>query len=98
MKDLTDVIWDQPKKDEILNIFGHIIFVNFWLILDNKKTGDVYTMFFGEMDAIDNSEPFIPGFVRSNVEELMEKGGFKMDKYDPDKFILAGRVGFKPIN
>ena len=42
MKDLTDVIWDQPKKDEILNIFGHIIFVNFWLILDNKKTGDVY--------------------------------------------------------
>ena len=62
------------------------------------KRGDVYTMFFGAMDAVDNSEPFLPGFVRSNVEELMEKRGFKMDKYDPDKFILAGRVGFKPIN
>ena len=62
------------------------------------KKGDVYAMFFGEMDAIDNGEPFIPGFVRSNVEELMEEGGFKMDKYDPDKFILAERVGFKPIN
>jgi ubiquinone/menaquinone biosynthesis C-methylase UbiE len=62
------------------------------------KRGDVYSMFFGAMDAADNCEPFLPGFVRSNVEELMEKGGFKMDKYDPDKFILAGRVGFKPIN
>ena len=55
-------------------------------------------MFFGARDAVDNCEPFLPGFVRSNVEELMEKGGFKMDKYDPDKFILAGRIGFKPIN
>jgi ubiquinone/menaquinone biosynthesis C-methylase UbiE len=62
------------------------------------KKGDVYAMFFGEMEAIDNSETFLPGFVRSNVEELMEKGGFKMDKYDPDKFLLTGRVGFKPIN
>ena len=62
------------------------------------KTSDVYSMFFGEMDAVDNSEPFIPGFVRSNVEELMEKGGFEMEEYDPKKFILAGRIGFKPIN
>jgi len=62
------------------------------------KTRDVYTMFFGEMDAADNGEPFLPGFVRSNVEEIMEEVGFEMSPYDPSKFILAGRIGFKPNN
>jgi SAM-dependent methyltransferase len=60
------------------------------------KTRDVYTMFFGEMDAADNGEPFIPEFVRSNVEDLMEEGGFDLPPYDSSKFLLAGRVGFKP--
>jgi len=60
------------------------------------KSRDVYTMFFGAMDAADNGEPFLPGFVRSNVEEIMEARGFEMHPYDPDKFILAERIGFKP--
>ncbi|MBC8226088.1 MAG: class I SAM-dependent methyltransferase [Gammaproteobacteria bacterium] len=62
------------------------------------KTRDVYTMFFGAMDAADNNEPFLPGFVRSNVEEIMEDIGFEMSPYDPNKFILAARIGFKPNN
>jgi 2-polyprenyl-3-methyl-5-hydroxy-6-metoxy-1,4-benzoquinol methylase len=60
------------------------------------RTRDVYTMFFGEMDAADNGEPFIPEFVRSNVEDLMEEGGFDVPPYDPSKFLLSGRVGIKP--
>ncbi len=62
------------------------------------KSRDVYTMFFGEMDAVDNSEPFIPGFVRFNIEDYMQESGFDMEPYDPEKFILAGRVGHKPVN
>ena len=38
---MIDVIEINLKKDEILNIFAHIILVNFWLILDNTKSRDV---------------------------------------------------------
>ena len=62
------------------------------------KNGDVYGMFFGEMDAADNGEPFLPGFVRSNVEDIMKETGFEMEVYDPSKSLLAGRIGYKPIN
>ena len=58
---------------------------------------DVYTMFFAEMDAADNGEPFLPDYVRSNVECLMEAAGFAMQPYDPSKFLLAPRIGIKPL-
>ncbi|MGY8861901.1 MAG: class I SAM-dependent methyltransferase [Pseudomonadales bacterium] len=69
-------------------------------ILDfpGDKTRDVYTMFFAEMDAVDNGEPFITEFVRSNIEELMDEGGFEILEYDASKCLLGGRVGIKPVN
>ena len=62
----------------------------------NKQ--DVYGMFFGEMDALDNVEPYIPEYVRSNVEEVMDDTGFEMFPYDPSKGLLIGRIGTKPEN
>jgi SAM-dependent methyltransferase len=58
---------------------------------------DVYAMFFAAMDATDNGEPFLPGFIRSNVEEQMAAAGFAMQPYDPSRFLLAPRIGVKPI-
>ncbi len=62
------------------------------------KFRDVYSMFFAEMDASDNGEPFLPGFVRSNIEEMMAEAGFSVPPYDPSKFLLAPRIGIKPAD
>jgi SAM-dependent methyltransferase len=58
---------------------------------------DVYTMFFASMDATDNGEPFLPAYIRSNVEELMAAAGFEVQPYDPSKFLLTPRIGVKPV-
>lgn len=70
-------------------------------ILDfsGDKARDVYSMFFAEMDAADNGEPFLPGYVRSNIEDLMEEAGFDMRPYDATDqgaALRTGRVGVKP--
>ncbi len=60
---------------------------------------DVYSMFFAEMDAADNGEPFLPGFIRSNIEDLMSAAGFVMRAYNPmdqGAALRTGRVGVKP--
>lgn len=60
---------------------------------------DVYSMFFAEMDAADNGEPFLPGYVRSNIEDLMSSAGFVMRPYnamDPGAALRTGRAGVKP--
>jgi SAM-dependent methyltransferase len=61
-----------------------------------ERLRDAYGMFFVEMDSVDNGEPFLPGFIRSNVEELMAETGFEMAPYDPSKFLLTPRIGTKP--
>jgi SAM-dependent methyltransferase len=58
---------------------------------------DVYTMFFATMDATDNGEPFLPAYIRSNVEDAMAAAGFSVQPYDPSKFLLAPRIGIKPV-
>ena len=57
---------------------------------------DVYSMFFAEMDAADNGEPYLPGYVRSNVEDVMRDVGFELRPYDPKAALSRGRVGVKP--
>jgi len=57
---------------------------------------DVYSMFFAEMDAADNGEPYLPGYVRSNVEDVMREVGFDVQPYDPRTALTRGRVGIKP--
>lgn len=57
---------------------------------------DVYSMFFAEMDAADNGEPYIPGFVRSNVEDVLQDAGFELRAYDPAHALTRGRVAVKP--
>lgn len=57
---------------------------------------DVYSMFFAEMDAADNGEPYLPDYVRSNVEDLLVAAGFELKSYDPKKALTAGRVAVKP--
>lgn len=60
------------------------------------RTRDVYSMFFAAMDAADNGEPYLPEFVRSNVEDLLVEAGFELRSYDPKAALTAGRVVVKP--
>jgi SAM-dependent methyltransferase len=57
---------------------------------------DVYSMFFVAMDAADNGEPYLPGYVRSNVEDLLVAQGFELKGYDPKAALRTGRVAVKP--
>jgi SAM-dependent methyltransferase len=57
---------------------------------------DVYSMFFVAMDAADNGEPYLPGYVRSNVEDLLVAQGFELKPYDPKAALRTGRVAVKP--
>jgi SAM-dependent methyltransferase len=60
------------------------------------RTNDVYTMFFVDMDAADNGEPFLPDYVRSNIEDLLTEAGFELQGYDPAMALATGRVAVKP--
>jgi SAM-dependent methyltransferase len=57
---------------------------------------DVYSMFFVTMDAADNGEPYLPDYVRSNVEDLLVAQGFGLKSYDPKAALRTGRVAVKP--
>lgn len=58
---------------------------------------DVYNMFFAVMDAADNGEPFLPGYVRSNVEDLLVAAGFELEAFNPANSLRTGRVATKPL-
>ena len=60
------------------------------------KNKDAYGMFFIEMDGSDNGEPFLPGFIRSNFEDIMTELGFEMHKsFDPNMIFFKGRPAVK---
>ena len=75
-QDLTDVIWDQLKKDENLIVFRHSIFVNFWLILDNTKPGVV-----DNYSVHESTESFAPmfsvikNFAQRDLKKVCEEFG-----------------------
>ena len=68
------------------------------LDFSGDRERDLYSMFFAEMDAADNGEPYLPGYVHSNVEEVMREVGFEMQPYDPRAALTRGRIGIKPAN
>ena len=60
------------------------------------KNKNAYAMFFVEMDGADNGEPFLPGFIRSNFEDIMLELGFEMHKnFDPNMIFFKGRPAVK---
>jgi ubiquinone/menaquinone biosynthesis C-methylase UbiE len=63
------------------------------------KKSNAYRMIFVEMDAADNGEPYLPGFVRSNLEDIMIQTGFEMhEAFDPNMIFFKGRPAIKPIS
>jgi ubiquinone/menaquinone biosynthesis C-methylase UbiE len=60
------------------------------------RSRDVYSMFFAEMDSADNGEPFLPGYVRSNIEDHLVEAGFEIRSYEPAAALRTGRVAVKP--
>ncbi len=62
------------------------------------KSRDVYSMFFSEMDARDNGEPFLVDYVRSNVEDLLVEAGFELKSYEPAAALRTGRIAVKPLS
>lgn len=55
-----------------------------------------YTGFMGQMDAIDNGEPYALGFARCGVEDMIERTGFTLRARDPETLRKNGRVADKP--
>jgi ubiquinone/menaquinone biosynthesis C-methylase UbiE len=68
----------------------------FWIsdfpTLSGKYKGLKYTNLLGAIDSADNSEPYAPEFVRSNIEGKLEKVGFRLRYTDPDDMYVHGRV------
>ncbi len=57
-----------------------------------------YTGFMGQMDAIDNGEPYALGFARCGVEDIIEQVGFQLRSRDPKTLHAEGRVCDKPLS
>jgi SAM-dependent methyltransferase len=68
------------------------------LDFSGDRSRGVYNMFFAEMDAADNGEPYLPDYVRSNIEDQLVKAGFRLEYYDPKAALTRGRVAVKPAD
>ena len=73
----------------------------FWISdfpsLGNDPHGLHYTNLLGAIDSADNSEPYAPEFVRSNVEAKLQKAGFRLRYENPADMNVHGRVCDKPM-
>ena len=73
----------------------------FWIsdfpTLGNDPQGLHYTYLLGAIDSADNSEPYAPEFVRSNIEDKLKKLGFTLRYEDPADINVHGRVCDKPL-
>jgi SAM-dependent methyltransferase len=85
-------------KEVIAEVFRVLRPGGVFTVMDfpGDRQRDVYSMVFVEMDAADNGEPFLPDYVRSNIEDLLVAGGFEVKPYDPTMFFRTGRVAVKP--
>lgn len=64
--------------------------------LGNDPDGLHYDGILGALDSADNSEPYAPDFVRSNIEQRLKDVGFKLRYEDPADINKYGRVCDKP--
>ena len=64
--------------------------------LGHDPDGLHYDGMLGALDSADNSEPYAPEFVRSNVEKRLTDAGFVLRYTDPKDITLKGRVCDKP--
>jgi hypothetical protein len=55
-----------------------------------------YTGFLAAIDSADNSEPYAPAFVRSNLEARLQEAGFSLRYSEPAEINVRGRVADKP--
>ena len=73
----------------------------FWIsdfpTLGNDPEGIHYTNLLGAIDSADNSEPYAPEFVRSNIEKKLRKTGFTLRYEKPADINAYGRVCDKPL-
>lgn len=73
----------------------------FWIsdfpTLSQNPKGLNYTNFLGTIDSADNSEPYAPEFVRSNIEEKLRRQGFTLRYENPEDMNVFGRVCDKPV-
>jgi ubiquinone/menaquinone biosynthesis C-methylase UbiE len=85
-------------KEAIAEVFRVLRPGGKFTVLDfpGDRSRGVYSMFFAEMDAADNGEPYLPEFVRSNIEDLLVEAGFELEHYDPKAALTRGRVVIKP--
>lgn len=85
-------------KEVIAEVFRVLRPGGKFTVLDfpSVRSRGVYSMFFAEMDAADNGEPYLPDYVRSNVEDLLVAAGFELEHYDPKAALTRGRVVVKP--
>lgn len=64
--------------------------------LGNDPDGLHYDGMLGALDSADNSEPYAPEFVRSNVEQRLKDAGFVLRYENPKDINVHGRVCDKP--
>lgn len=73
----------------------------FWIsdfpTLREDHKGLKYTDLLGSIDSADNSEPYAPEFVRSNIEDKLKNLGFTLRYEDPEDIVVYGRVCDKPV-
>jgi ubiquinone/menaquinone biosynthesis C-methylase UbiE len=87
----------------IANVFrllrpGGTFWVSDFPTLGNDTAGMLnYTNFLGAIDSADNSEPYAPEFVRSNVEAKLRRQGFSLRYEQPADIKIYGRVCDKPL-
>jgi len=86
-------------KEVIAEVFRTLRPGGKFTVLDfsGDRSRGVYNMFFAEMDAADNGEPYLTEYVRSNVEDLIVEAGFELESYDPATALMRGRVAVKPL-
>lgn len=65
--------------------------------LGHDPDGLHYDGMLGALDSADNSEPFAPQFVRSDVEKRLIDAGFKLRFDKPEDIKRHGRVCDKPL-
>ena len=76
---------------------GGTFWVSDFPTLGLNPKGLNYTNFLGSIDSADNSEPYAPEFVRSNIEDKLRRLGFTLRYEDPADILVYGRVCDKPV-